>query len=169
MDSQFDSNPLSRIPLKVVVIIHFVLTIWAGQVGFLPVAYQFMNLSILFCGCWAIAQSESVDSIQMYLIVQVISILMDIIFLGIFFDSADGYYHRSALNFSKAMAIINLLLKPISCFIILVHYRNRGGQYSSYPSPSASGYENVDQPLPSNNPVESANSPSSFQKPYTPH
>ncbi|XP_071944450.1 type-1 angiotensin II receptor-associated protein-like [Antedon mediterranea] len=166
MDGQFDSNPLARVPLKAVVIIHFVLTIWASQSGFLPDAYLIMNITIIFCGLWAIAHSESIDSIQMYLFLHVISIAMDIIFLAVFFDTP--YKDSSSVKFSKTMSIINLLVKPLSSFILLVHFRNRGGQYSSYPSPSASGYENVDQPLPSNSQVEAANSPTSFQKPYIP-
>lgn len=55
----------------------------------------------------------------------VATIFLDIIYLGIF-------YPRSSLSdtvrFSAGMAILNLILKPISCFFVYQMYRERGGE-----------------------------------------
>lgn len=53
------------------------------------------------------------------------TIFLDIIYLGIF-------YPRSSLSdtvrFSAGMTILNLILKPISCFFVYQMYRERGGE-----------------------------------------
>ena len=70
------------------------------------------------------------------------------------------------------MAIINLLVKPLTLAVILLEFRKRGGEYSmpGLPggAPPSRGYENIDHSIPTNQQVEAAQSPSSLDKPYIP-
>ena len=68
------------------------------------------------------------------------------------------------------MAIINLLIKPLSAFFLVVEVRRRDGVYTSFPgNPVSSGYENIDQPIPTNQQVEAAQPhQSAMERPYLP-
>lgn len=51
----------------------------------------------------------------------------DIIHFGLFYRQGD---FSSVFHFSAGMAIISLLLKPVSCFFVYQMYRERGGDYN---------------------------------------
>lgn len=59
----------------------------------------------------------------------VVTILTDIIHFGIYYPSAD-LIGRDLFRFSAGMAILSLLLKPVSCFFVYQMYRERGGDYN---------------------------------------
>lgn len=56
-----------------------------------------------------------------------LTILTDIIQFSIFYPAVD---FQGALHFSAGMAILSLLLKPVSCFFVYQMYRERGGDYN---------------------------------------
>lgn len=161
--------------LKVIVCVHFILMIWATQfaiVAFLPPVYWLSNIFVLLLGVWGIACPESYDAILMYLILHVFTILEDIILLGIHQprtrDSVEVIGMRQGIKdeyrFSLGMAITNLILKPFTAFLLWRIYQDRGGRFSDFHFPQFGGspshqgnYENIDQPVPSNN-VETASS-----------
>lgn len=58
-----------------------------------------------------------------------VTVLTDIILFGIFYPSAD-LLERDLHRFSAGMAILSLLLKPLSCFFVYQMYRERGGEYN---------------------------------------
>lgn len=62
----------------------------------------------------------------------VVTILTDIIHFGIFypFHELAADRGRDLLRFSAGMAILSLLLKPVSCFFVYQMYRERGGDYN---------------------------------------
>ncbi|KAI0225723.1 Type-1 angiotensin II receptor-associated protein-like [Lamellibrachia satsuma] len=133
-----------QVALKVVVIVHFILTVWASMVGspFLPTSYIYMNAFILAFGFWAIVTPESTDAILMFLLLNVISIVMDIIFLSIYtpkahsvFDAASYSQSSSEYHFCLGMAIVNLLFKPFSSFVLFRLYQERGGNYADLSIP----------------------------------
>ncbi|XP_042708852.1 type-1 angiotensin II receptor-associated protein isoform X1 [Chrysemys picta bellii] len=93
----------------------------------LPNSYVWGNFTVLAVGVWAIAQRDSIDAIIMFLIGLLITILLDIINISLF------YPRHSSLSdlerFSSGMAIFSLLLKPLSCLFVYQMYRERGGEY----------------------------------------
>lgn len=62
-----------------------------------------------------------------------VTILTDIVHIGVYYTTSEGLYERSArdtFRFSAGMAILSLLLKPVSCFFVYQMYRERGGDYN---------------------------------------
>ncbi|GAB1607930.1 type-1 angiotensin II receptor-associated protein-like [Argonauta hians] len=149
--------------LKVIVIVHFILTLWASMPGeFLPISYTYMNAFILAFGVWGMVNQESAEPISTFLILNLFSIIQDIIFLGLY--QPLGYLAYSTtdffgtFNFAFGMSIVNLILKPVSCYLLYRIYVDRGGVSDTFTIPGlAAGhcgpggtYENIDQPVPSN-------------------
>lgn len=61
------------------------------------------------------------------------TILTDIVDFGLYYAVGEILYKSSALDlfrFSGGMAILSLLLKPVSCFFAYQMYRERGGEYN---------------------------------------
>ncbi|KAM3923403.1 type-1 angiotensin II receptor-associated protein isoform 1-T1 [Leptodactylus fuscus] len=119
--------------LKAIVFVHWLLTIFACIFpSWLPNAYYLSNLSVLAMGVWAVAQRDSVDAIFMFMIGLVITIVLDILLLALFYASAEQISEKSLqrdlFRFSGGMAILNLILKPLSCFFIYHMYLERGGE-----------------------------------------
>ncbi|XP_071480290.1 type-1 angiotensin II receptor-associated protein-like [Diadema antillarum] len=163
-----------RLHVWVVVGVQFVLTVWASMGGWIDSGYVYMNTIILITGLMAIMMPESAESVLMMLIFEILSILMDIIFLGIYFPTThctDQFVPNcSTMKFGAGMCILNLLLKPVAIYLLFREYNRRGGDYGdlSFPNPTVRGYENIDQSIPTNNQVEEAHPPASLDKPYTP-
>lgn len=157
--------------LKVIVCVHFIFMIWGAQFSaLLPRVYWLSNAFVLLLGVWGIACPESYDAILMYLILHVFTILEDIILLGIYQPRArdkswiENKGFKDEYRFSLGMAITNLILKPFTAFLLWRIYQDRGGRFSDFHFPQFGGspshqgnYENIDQPVPSNN-VETASS-----------
>ncbi|KAL5013209.1 hypothetical protein ScPMuIL_007479 [Solemya velum] len=173
----------ARTTLKVIVVVHFILSLWAGQIfGFLPSSYLYMNWFILMIGVWAIAVPDSTEPVFMFLGLHLFSIIQDIIFLGIYQPRANLYFEesnslgrsgRDEYRFCLGMCILNLLIKPVTAFLLFRIYQERGGEsgslnFSGVRNFPAFGtqhgtYENIDQPVPPNQ-VETASAPQ-YEKP----
>lgn len=67
-----------------------------------------------------------------FLVGMVVTILTDIIHFGIYYPISDlaAERGRDVFRFSAGMAILNLLIKPVSCFFVYQMYRERGGDYN---------------------------------------
>ncbi|XP_010880011.1 type-1 angiotensin II receptor-associated protein isoform X2 [Esox lucius] len=142
---------IPAINLKAIVLVHWILTIW-GCMAWLPPSYAWGNFSVLAVGVWAIAQRDSIDAVLMFLIGIAVTILTDIIHFGIFYPLAEAIAERNrdTFRFSAGMAILNLLLKPVSCFFIYQMYKERGGDYNvnfGFPSVTRNrdAYQSIDQ------------------------
>ncbi|XP_041748858.1 type-1 angiotensin II receptor-associated protein isoform X3 [Coregonus clupeaformis] len=122
---------IPAISIKAIVLVHWLLTVW-GCMAWLPSSYAWGNFSVLAVGVWAIAQRDSIDAVLMFLIGIAVTILTDIIHFGIYYPLIDGLSERNrdTFRFSAGMAILGLLLKPVSCFFIYQMYRERGGDYN---------------------------------------
>ncbi|XP_014022055.1 type-1 angiotensin II receptor-associated protein-like isoform X3 [Salmo salar] len=122
---------IPAINLKAIVLVHWLLTVW-GCMAWLPPSYAWGNFSVLAVGVWAIAQRDSIDAVLMFLIGIAVTILTDIIHFGIYYPLPEGLseMNRDTFRFSAGMAILGLVLKPVSCFIIYQMYRERGGDYN---------------------------------------
>ncbi|XP_036781051.2 type-1 angiotensin II receptor-associated protein isoform X3 [Manis pentadactyla] len=130
---------LPAVNLKVILLIHWLLTTWGCMVFSGP--YVWANFTILALGVWAVAQRDSIDAISMFLGGLATTIFLDIIHISIF-------YPRASLSdtgrFSAGMAILSLLLKPFSCCLVYHMYRERGGFLGS--SQERSAYQTIDPP-----------------------
>ncbi|KAM3878247.1 type-1 angiotensin II receptor-associated protein [Diretmus argenteus] len=136
------------INLKAIVLVHWLLTVW-GSMAWLPSSFSWGNFSILAVGVWAIAQRDSIDAVLMFLIGMVVTILTDIIHFGIYYEESEGG-SRDLFRFSAGMAILSLLLKPVSCFFVYQMYRERGGEYNvnlGFPTVTRNrdAYQSIDQ------------------------
>lgn len=162
----------SNVMLKIVVAVHFILTIWAGMnPGYLPPAYIFMNIFILSFGAWAIACPESRDPVIMFLVLLLFSIIQDIVFISVYQPRAYDIFElpnspqRHEYRFCLGMSIVNLILKPFTAFLLYRIFQDRGGTYDdlnipgfpqfNHSGPSPGRYENIDQPVPSSH-IETA-------------
>ncbi|XP_051895567.1 type-1 angiotensin II receptor-associated protein isoform X2 [Pristis pectinata] len=122
------------INLKMIITVHWLLTTWGCLYFWLPQGYIWSNYAVLAIGIWAIAQRDSVDAVAMYLIGMVITILLDIIHIAINYERMSPGQGSDALRdqfrFSVGMAILSLLLKPVSCLFVYQMYKERGGDCS---------------------------------------
>ncbi|KAM5248713.1 type-1 angiotensin II receptor-associated protein [Ctenodactylus gundi] len=135
---------LPVVNLKVILLVHWLLTVWGCLV--IQGGYAWANFTVLALGVWAVAQRDSIDAISMFLGGLLATILLDIIYISIF-------YPRNGLSdttrFGAGMAILSLLLKPFSCYLVHHMYRERGGEFhfrSDFLGPSLerSAYETID-------------------------
>ncbi|XP_067826248.1 type-1 angiotensin II receptor-associated protein isoform X2 [Heptranchias perlo] len=150
-----------------IIIVHWLLTIWGCMIPWLPQPYIWSNYAVLAIGVWAIAQRDSVDAVVMFLIGMVITILTDIIHIAISYDRMADVQRSRALRdqfrFSVGMAILSLLLKPVSCLFVYQMYKQRGGDYNlniGFPDLTASrdrtSYQTIDGQEPPHQPAASA-------------
>lgn len=149
-----------NLSLRIILVAHLVLSVWASMTEeFLPTAYIYSNAFMLAFGVWAIIAPESADSILLFMVLNIVNIVTDIIFLGIFTPHSSDMPIRagaSTYKFSLGMAIVNLLLRPFSTFVLYRLYQDRGGQQGEFGIPGFNpsgghprGYEDIDQPVPS--------------------
>lgn len=154
---------IPAINLKAIVLVHWLLAVW-GCMAWLPTSFAWGNFSVLAVGVWAIAQRDSIDAVLMFLMGMLVTILTDIIHIGIFYPSSDLAVERGrdVFRFSAGMAILNLLLKPASCFFVYQMYRERGGDYNvnfGFPSVSRNrdAYQSIDHQDESSSPANPFN------------
>ncbi|XP_022048317.1 type-1 angiotensin II receptor-associated protein [Acanthochromis polyacanthus] len=155
---------IPAINLKAIVLVHWLLAVWGCMASWLPMSFAWGNFSVLAVGVWAIAQRDSIDAVLMFLMGMIVTILTDIIHIGIFYPSGELGLGRGqdVLRFSAGMAILNLLLKPASCFFVYQMYRERGGDYNvnfGFPSVTRNrdDYQSIDHPDESSSPANPFN------------
>ncbi|KAM8756828.1 type-1 angiotensin II receptor-associated protein [Acanthopagrus latus] len=162
---------IPAINLKAIVLVHWLFTIW-GSMAWLPPSFAWGNFSVLAVGVWAIAQRDSIDAVLMFLMGMVVTILTDIIHFGIYYPINDfaTESRRDVFRFSAGMAILSLLLKPVSCFFVYQMYRERGGDYNvnfGFPSVSRNreAYQSIDQQDESTSPANPFNQAQDAKQP----
>jgi len=167
--------------LKIVVCTQIILSTWS-YLGvpepFISVTYSYIHLILLVFGALSITKPGSADLVLMYLVINVFTILNDIILLGLFQPTADAAYERddrgiparekNTYRFSLGMIILHLLLKPVICFILYKIYVNRGGDLrgevlsitAGNTERSYGGYDNIDQNVETASPHQSVDNQS---------
>ncbi|XP_011904729.1 PREDICTED: type-1 angiotensin II receptor-associated protein isoform X2 [Cercocebus atys] len=113
---------LPAVNLKVILLGHWLLTTWGCIVFSGP--YAWANFTVLALGVWAVAQRDSIDAISMASLT----------------DTG---------RFGAGMAILSLLLKPLSCCFVYHMYRERGGELLVHtgflgPSQDRGAYQTID-------------------------
>lgn len=118
--------------LKAIVFVHWLLSVFACMYNWLPDAYHLSNFSVLALGVWAVAHRDSVDAIFMFMLGLAVTVVLDILLLALFYTSAEQLSEKTPLRdlfrFSGGMAILSLILKPLSCFFVYHMYVERGGE-----------------------------------------
>ncbi|XP_032220813.1 type-1 angiotensin II receptor-associated protein isoform X2 [Nematostella vectensis] len=118
------SVTMPSVSIKVIIGVHFILTTWATLYPTLPTSYVFSNFLVLFMGIWALVETERTDPVVMFLLGLIFTIISDIVALSIYYVNLDNSTYRFAIG----MAIMSLILKPLSCICIFLDFRNRGGE-----------------------------------------
>jgi len=123
--------------LKCIIFIHFTLTAFAS-LGPWPNSYAIVQVFYLALGLWGLLQSENPLPVEMMLTTNILSIILDIIVLSVFYpirNLVPGTSHPGLYNFSDGMCILNLLIKPLSAFLIYRILQERGGEYGGFSLP----------------------------------
>uniref|UniRef100_A0A8C6SLE0 Angiotensin II receptor-associated protein n=1 Tax=Neogobius melanostomus TaxID=47308 RepID=A0A8C6SLE0_9GOBI len=121
---------IPAINLKAIVLVHWLLTVWGSMALWLPPSYSWGNFTVFALGVWAIAQRDSIDAVLMFLMGTVVTILTDIVHFGIYYPKHDLVI-PDVLRFSAGMAILSLLLKPVSCFLSIKCTKSEEGTIMS--------------------------------------
>ncbi|CAK7321922.1 type-1 angiotensin II receptor-associated protein isoform X1 [Vulpes vulpes] len=137
---------LPTVNLKMILLVHWLLTVW-GCITFSG-PYPWANFTVLAVGVWAVAQRDSIDAISLFLGGLAATVFLDIVHLSIFYQRT-GF--SDTQRFGAGMAILSLLLKPLSCCFVYHMYRERGGERLLYtgflgPSQERSDYQTIESP-----------------------
>ncbi|KAK3578021.1 hypothetical protein CHS0354_027234 [Potamilus streckersoni] len=178
-------NP-PQFTLKAVIFIHFILTVWATMSGFLSSTYNYMNLFVLMVGVLGIVFEEHADIVFMFFLLHVFTILEDILLLGLYQPRANSIFEkegfdesrRNEYRFALGMAIVNLILKPFTAFLLFRVSQERGGNYAAISFPGVSNlpgfggrggmYEDIDHSSPQHTNIETAEPHKTLENPSIP-
>ncbi|XP_076302355.1 uncharacterized protein LOC143220621 [Lasioglossum baleicum] len=153
-------SSISHYPLKVIFAIHLVLVTWSIQGFWCPKSVMFYNLLFFVCLLWAIHNIESDEPLQFALFINVLSILLDIVTLAVYFPT--NYVHTymsyafTSEKFSAAIMIINMIARIVTSIYLLRIGQARGGSLAAmFTTSSAMGfgrqdYEDISHPIPQN-------------------
>ncbi|KAL3197011.1 hypothetical protein MRX96_014861 [Rhipicephalus microplus] len=138
--------------LKAIFLVHLLLTVWPLQEAWAPQAYLYYNLIYLLMLAWAIHHKDSEEPVFMALAINLGTILMDIVTLGMHFPPPVHilrWFHKII-----SIAIVNLLFRPVSSVFLLRIFNERGGRYADLGIPNFAGgvgssgrgqYDDIDQ------------------------
>ncbi|KRY93305.1 hypothetical protein T4D_10909, partial [Trichinella pseudospiralis] len=121
--------------LKAILVTHFILISLVLIGNWVPLSYLFVNVIFLASLFWAhtFQDGDSISPLLLCLQLQVFCILMDILIMGTRFGPV--FQHSSIDQFSLAMAIINLLIRFITTFLIWdIRRRRYKTQFATAPS-----------------------------------
>jgi len=108
-------------PLHVVFLVHLVLSSWS-MLGYWSGNKLLMhNVFLLLCILWALHNKTNSSPVILSLLIDIVSILLDIIVLAI------SYPHeaKSSDQFSAVMAIFNLIFRVASIYVIYQCWKER--------------------------------------------
>jgi hypothetical protein len=135
------------VPLRVLILAHFVLVTWStiGATPWLGLTFLFSNYFAILIGLWAERDTHNAEACKLFLFALAFTILNDIISMGLEWSGEDTRtsitgINRALFQWTAAMAIIHLLLKPVSCIFIFKELQNRAGTGQPL---TTSGYEDL--------------------------
>ncbi|CAF2867917.1 unnamed protein product, partial [Rotaria sp. Silwood2] len=114
----------------------------------LPKSYLLNQVTILALGFWAIVHRESVIQVELLMLIQLFSILLDSIGIGMYFQI--GRHSYSTINsiayfiISAFFAILHLIFKPIVLILLNKVRQDRLNDSAFGTWTPASGYTPVD-------------------------
>ncbi|XP_063219281.1 type-1 angiotensin II receptor-associated protein [Bacillus rossius redtenbacheri] len=114
-------SSVQNAPLKVVFVIHFVLTAWGIQGEWCPKSYLFYNSMFLAILLWGIYQKDSEEPMQLAVVLSACCMFLDVVLLSIYFPNTT----YSSERFSVGMAILNLVIRPVTFLVFYRTYADR--------------------------------------------
>ncbi|XP_042892138.1 type-1 angiotensin II receptor-associated protein-like isoform X3 [Penaeus japonicus] len=145
--------PNASITLKGIFFTHLILTVWSGMCGCLTDSFVLYNTILLITIMWSLHHRESDEAPFMAFCVNVLSIMFDIVNMSLNWPAVQT---GGSMTFGAAMAIINLLVRPLSSYLLYRIFQDRAGSYGTFGLPSGfdsifaggrrSPYEDIDQP-----------------------
>ncbi|UJR14485.1 hypothetical protein I4U23_001482 [Adineta vaga] len=121
--------------LRYIVAIHFLYTSLVLMTEWLPMSYVLNQMTIIVLGLWAIVHKESVIQVELLMVIKALSILLDSIAIGMYFQMGKSAYqlmnHSSYFGFSVFFAIFLLLLKPAMLLFLNKVRQDRLGENTS--------------------------------------
>ncbi|KAK9888108.1 hypothetical protein WA026_000383 [Henosepilachna vigintioctopunctata] len=112
-----------NLKLKIIFAIHLILVSLSAMGFWSTSAYLFYNSLFCLMLIWGIHAHDSEEPLQMALIVDVISIALDIF---VFVFSYPGEHASVKEKFSAVIAIFNLLSRPVSSILLFKLAQERG-------------------------------------------
>lgn len=146
-------SELSHFPLKIIFTIHLVLVTWGIQGSWCPKSALVYNFLFFICILWAIHSIESDEPLQFALVINLLSIFLDVVVLAVYYPTEGD---NASNKFSAAFMIINLIVRPISSTYLLRIGQGRGGTLATVFTPSPAmgfgrkDYEDISHPVPQN-------------------
>ncbi|XP_011329830.1 type-1 angiotensin II receptor-associated protein isoform X2 [Ooceraea biroi] len=137
--------------------IHLIFITWGVQGSWCPKSVVFYNFLFFVCILWAVHNIESDEPLQFALVINVLSIFLDVVVLAVYYPT-EGY--SASDKFSAAFMIINLIVRPISSMYLLRIGQERGGTLATVFTPSPAmgfgrkDYEDISHPIPQNSDFE---------------
>ncbi|XP_050687977.1 type-1 angiotensin II receptor-associated protein-like [Eriocheir sinensis] len=147
--------PPAAVTLKGIFLAHLILTVWSYYSACLNTGSTLYNGAFLFLVLWSILHRDSEDAPLMALLLNLMAIFLDVMALVLGWPRISS----SLVRFGLAMAVLNLILRPITSLMLQRVLHERSGSYGSY-GPSGldrifggtrrSPYEDIDQPTQTN-------------------
>uniref|UniRef100_A0A1B6M401 Type-1 angiotensin II receptor-associated protein n=1 Tax=Graphocephala atropunctata TaxID=36148 RepID=A0A1B6M401_9HEMI len=126
---EFDLNAFPVIDLKAIFGVHFILITWGIQGHWSPDSYLFYNLVFVLTLLWSIHCKDKVEPIQMAVVIDGASIILDVFAIGMNYPSI-----YTTEKFSVFMALLNLVLRPISVVLLGRICADRMGVDDGFPT-----------------------------------
>jgi len=108
-----DLNSIPSVNIKAIFGVHFILITWGIQGHWSPDSYLFYNLIFILCLMWGIHCKDREEPIQLAMIIDGVSVVLDIFAIGM--NSPSVY---AGEKFTVAMALLNLALRPITVVML---------------------------------------------------
>ncbi|CAF1135122.1 unnamed protein product [Adineta steineri] len=106
----------------IIVFVHFIFVSMVLLADWLPKSYHINQVTIIALGVWGIIQYESVIQVELLMLIKLISILVDSIAIGMYFQIGKHAYatqhHTTYFTISAFFAIFLLVLKPVMLLLI---------------------------------------------------
>ncbi|CAF1174456.1 unnamed protein product [Rotaria sp. Silwood1] len=103
--------------LRIIICIHFTFISMVLMADWLPKSYLLNQVTILALGFWAIVHRENVIQVELLMLIEIFSIVLDSIGIGMYFQIGKQTYSTGSsiayFVISALFAIVHLLIKPI--------------------------------------------------------
>lgn len=100
--------------LKIVVVIHYVLSVLGAIGSFNPFVYLFYNFVVIFLLIWSI-YTKNEEPLKLAIVINMCSILLDALYIVALADNLSGF--RNSL--SAAASLVHLIFRPFSILLLM--------------------------------------------------
>uniref|UniRef100_A0A6P7FWH1 Uncharacterized protein LOC114334858 isoform X2 n=1 Tax=Diabrotica virgifera virgifera TaxID=50390 RepID=A0A6P7FWH1_DIAVI len=100
--------------LKIVVVIHYMLSVLGALGSYNPIVYLFYNFVVIFLLIWSIYAKQE-EPLKLAIVINMCSIILDALYIVAMADSLQGL--KSSL--SAAASLIHLIFRPFSILLLM--------------------------------------------------